>query len=248
MKKGFTKAWRKELLSDIWLMPPLYFKVWYYLRQKAQHEPFLFPTPKGYGIWVLPGQRLTSLQEIADGVKWSEWGREVVPNKKTIDCILKWLVDEEMIIIESNAKGTLISIINWDTYNHVDELESNAQETDSIPRSGHKKRMLKNVEETKDKTYTLEDGRILTQREFFELLWKAYPKKEDKPTAYKRFCSSVKSDKDADRINAALAAYLAMLDENKDWRKPQGGCVWFGKWEGWIPEGYDGAAKYDDTS
>jgi hypothetical protein len=147
MKKGYTKAWRKELDSEIWMMPPLYLKVWYWLRHKVQHDPFLFPTHKGIGVWVLPGQRLTSLQEIAEGVKWSEWGREIIPNKKTIKAVLDWMVYEEMVTIESNAKGTLISIINWDTYNHVDIVESNAIGT----RSGSpKERALDTRKECKE--------------------------------------------------------------------------------------------------
>lgn len=142
MKKGFTKAWRKELDSDVWAMPPLYHRVWYWIRQKAQHETFLFPTPK-LGIWILPGQRLTSLQQIAEGVKWYEWGKEIVPNKKTIKDIIDSLESWGMIEVESNAKGTLVTVVNWDTYNNVSSEESNAE----VTPSGHKKRMKENEEE-----------------------------------------------------------------------------------------------------
>lgn len=141
MKKGFTKAWRKELDSDIWAMPPLYHRVWFWIRQKAQHEVFLFPTPK-FGIWVLPGQRLTSLQQIAEGVKWYEWGKEIIPNKKTIKDIISSLELWGMIEVESNSKGTLITIVNWDTYNNVVTEESNA----GVTPTGYKKRMKENEE------------------------------------------------------------------------------------------------------
>lgn len=160
MKKGYTKAWRKELDSEIWLMPPLYLKVWYWLRHKVQHDPFLFPTHKGIGVWVLPGQRLTSLQEIAEGVKWSEWGKEIIPNKKTIKTVLDWMVDEGMVTIESNAKGTLISIINWDTYNHVDVVESNAKGTRSGSRSERGLDTRKECKECKECKEVKEEGVI----------------------------------------------------------------------------------------
>jgi len=140
MRKGFTKAWRKELDSDLWLMPPIYHRVWYCLRQKVQHQKFLFPTNRTYGIWVLSGQRITSYQEIAEWCKWSEWGREKLPNKKTIKTVLDYLKQEGMIDVEGNAKGTLISIVKWDTYNNADGLKSNGE----VTVSGHKKRMLKN--------------------------------------------------------------------------------------------------------
>jgi len=118
---GYTKAWRKELESEVWLMPPLYIKVWYYLRHIVQWKPFLFPSKGKFGIWVLPGQRILSIRQIAEGVKWVEWGKEVIPNTKTISEILKWFEDREMIVVESNAKGTLITITNWDTYQGEDE-------------------------------------------------------------------------------------------------------------------------------
>lgn len=98
-------------------MPPLYHRVWYWLRMNVQYETFLFPTKGRYGIYVAPGQKIASIQQIAEGVKWTEWGREVVPNKKTIRDILGWLQSREMIAVESNAKGTLITIVNWHTYN-----------------------------------------------------------------------------------------------------------------------------------
>lgn len=144
---GFGKSYRKELHSEIWLMPPLYHRTWYWLRMNVQYETFLFPTQGKHGIWVLPGQRITSLQQIAEGVKWTEWGREVIPNKKSIKVILEWLQSREMVTVESNAKGTLITVVNWHTYNWVtDEKvtgESNAEETPS----GHKEEGIERKEE-----------------------------------------------------------------------------------------------------
>lgn len=96
----------------------------------------MFPTTKGFGIWVLPGQRITSYQQIAEGVSWVEWGVEKTPNKKTIKDVVDWLAQEGMIIIESNAHGTVISIMNWGIYNCLESAESNAGETHHGQRSG----------------------------------------------------------------------------------------------------------------
>lgn len=131
------------------MMPPVYHRVWYWLRLNVQHETYLFPTREKVGIWVLPGQRITSLQQIAEGVKWTEWGKEKVPNKRTIKAVLDWLEAQEMVTIESNAKGTLITIVNWHSYNHVADgkvtVKSNAQYT----RSAHKEEEI----EKKDKKH-----------------------------------------------------------------------------------------------
>jgi hypothetical protein len=130
MKRGYTKSYRKELDSDIWIMPPLYHRVWFYLRSKAKWEQQLFPTKKKFGIWVNPGQLITSIDLIAYGVQWTEWGKEKKPNKKTIKSILNWLEGNGMILVESNATGTFINIVNWGTYNDNNQenvTESNQQ-------------------------------------------------------------------------------------------------------------------------
>lgn len=148
---GFSKSWRKELESEIWLMAPLYHRVWYWLRMNMQHELFLFPTRGKFGIWVLPGQRITSLQQIADGVKWIEWGKERVPNKKTIVAVLDWLVSREMVTVESNSKGTLISLVNWSTYNGNSSKKVTAESNTEYTRSGHKGEGIEGIE-VKSKT------------------------------------------------------------------------------------------------
>jgi len=124
--------------SEVWLMPPIYHRVWYWLRMNVQHEPFLFPTREKFGIWVLPGQRITSLQLIAEGVKWVEWGREVIPNKKTIKDVLDWLIHREMVTAESNAKGTFITLVNWSSYNRTPDQKVTAESNSQGTRSGHK--------------------------------------------------------------------------------------------------------------
>jgi len=129
----------------------------------VQYEPFLFPTRGTLGIWVLPGQRITSLQQIAEGVKWSEWGREVIPNKKSIRDILTWLESREMVTVESNAKGTLITVVNWHTYNDYSgfrEEKVSGQSISEVTRSGHKEKGIKGKEVKTTKTFSPEALRL----------------------------------------------------------------------------------------
>ena len=120
MRVGFTKAYRKELDSDIWKMPPLYQRVFFYLRQEAVWQPETFPTRKGYGIALNPGQLITSFSTIADGVSWYEYGVKKIPNKKMIKSILEWLESNSMVTVFSNRHGTFIMLINWDVYNGIE--------------------------------------------------------------------------------------------------------------------------------
>lgn len=126
--QGWIKDHRKELLSDIWLMPPLYHRVWQYLKYKVNHKPREYPTPEGK-VFVDTGETVTSLRQIAEAVKWIEYGVERVPSPKTIRMILEWLEGEKMIARESNRKGTRIKVLNYSVYQGEDSGESNTKET-----------------------------------------------------------------------------------------------------------------------
>lgn len=129
--KGYIKDYRKELQSDIWLMPPLYHRVWQYLKYKVNHKENKIPMRDGSFLTVKTGQHLTSIRSIADNVGWYERGVFKAPNPKTISSILNWLEKQNMIKIdrgEGNRQYTLISLLNWDSYQSNDD-ESNSQYT-----------------------------------------------------------------------------------------------------------------------
>ncbi len=117
-------AWRRELDSIVWQMPPLYHRVFYYLRQRARWKTECVPTNRGLGMWVTPGMVVTSYDHIARGVAYYERGIERVPSKKTIGSVLKWLEHNSIITVKSNAMGSVIFIRNWDKYQNVREYTS----------------------------------------------------------------------------------------------------------------------------
>jgi len=128
-KPGFIKSWRREMESDIWIMPPLYHRVWHYLLQSVSWEKNTFPTKNMFSIHLNPGQGLFSISQIVDGVSWVERSVKKQPNKKTILDILRWLEFQGMIARESNGSGTYISISNWCKY----QSEEKPKVTESIP-------------------------------------------------------------------------------------------------------------------
>lgn len=146
MEIGYTKAYRKELNSDIWKMPPLYQRVFYCLRQKAAWKSETFPTRKIFNIALNPGQLITSLSIISEDVSWYEYGVKKVPNKKTIKDILGWLESNAMVTTFSNRHGTFITITNWDTYNNIDDekVTQNNQQFETL-----EKRSLDTLKEVK---------------------------------------------------------------------------------------------------
>jgi hypothetical protein len=130
---GFIKDYRQELESEVWLMPPLYHRVWQWLKYNVNHTEANVPLRDGTTVLVKPGERITSIRKIAEGVAWYERGILKEPNPRTISEILKWLTKKEMVVVsngESNRQYTLVSLINWDVYQEKENKsngESNAQ-------------------------------------------------------------------------------------------------------------------------
>lgn len=116
---GFIKDFRSELKSDIWMMPPLYHRVWQYLKYKVNHSANKIPMEDGNFFSIEPGQHLTSVRSIAQGVGYYEGLVWKEPNPKTISSILSWLEKQEMIKIDrgrGNRQYTLVTVLNWALY------------------------------------------------------------------------------------------------------------------------------------
>jgi len=147
---GFIQDYRKELDSDIWLMPPLYHRVWQYLKYKANYDVGEIPMRDGSTFRVEPGQHLTSVRQIAKGVGWYEGKAWKEPNPKTIDTILKWLEKKSMISINrgtGNREYTLVTLINWAIYQH-EAVSSNSKvtaEKQLVDIKNNKEKELKNI-------------------------------------------------------------------------------------------------------
>ncbi len=145
MDSGWFKFHRKTTSSLIWQMPPMYLKVWIWLLQKANHEERRVPTTNLGVVIVGRGQVMTSLDRIAEAVKHKDRNKIYKPAKKTIQRMLQWLEKQGMIVLERTYKTeggsgqagdklcqrvlTLITIVNWDTYN--DRKKSNVKGCDT---------------------------------------------------------------------------------------------------------------------
>lgn len=159
--QGFIKDYRKELQSDIWLMPPLYHRVWQYLKYQVNHESSEIPMKDGSKFRIEKGQHLTSVRAIAKGVGWYENMVFKEPNPKTITVILDWLVQNGMIEIsrgKGNRQYTLITLLNWEKYQSKDD-DGNSKVTRNGEGRKHETDINKNNKndlknDKKDKTYS----------------------------------------------------------------------------------------------
>lgn len=161
---GWIKDWRKELESNIWLMPPLYHRVWQWIKYNVNHEPNKVPFKDGKVVEVGKGEKITSYRQIANGVGYYERGIWREPNVKTIRDILEWLRNEQMIDIESNSQYTRIKVLNWGIYQAPDQDVSNSQETVS------KQSLDTNKNDKNDKKIKYGEYVLLTEAEYGQLV------------------------------------------------------------------------------
>jgi len=112
-------------------MPPLYLRVFERLLIEANHQDNEIPyKKKGEQIigkkLIKRGERLTSVRDICRWVMWYERGKEIIPNPKTIQNILDWLVENGMIEIygvKGNRTETHYKIVNYNDYQQKDSDE-----------------------------------------------------------------------------------------------------------------------------
>ena len=125
---GFIYDFRQELESNIWLMPPMYHRVWQWIKYSVNHSEAKIPNKDGTMTTIKPGQRATSYRQIAKGVGYYEGLHWKEPNAKTIKAILDWMVKQEMISLKGNSQGTVITVANWGLY-QKEKARGNTKET-----------------------------------------------------------------------------------------------------------------------
>jgi hypothetical protein len=100
-------------------MPPLYHRVWQWLKYQVNHDDADIPLSDGTRLYIKRGQHLTSIRNIARGVGWYEGAFWKEPNPKTISKILDWLENSKMVQIDrgrGNRQYTLITLVKYEDY------------------------------------------------------------------------------------------------------------------------------------
>jgi uncharacterized phage protein (TIGR02220 family) len=149
---GWIADFRKELESDVWRMPPMYHRVWQYLKYKVNHEEQNIPNRDGTFTTIKPGQHATSYRIIARDVGYYEGLKRREPNAKTIKVILDWLEKNSMITVKGNTQGTIITLVSWDKYQSK-VVKGNTKETrkkHEVDTNNKEEQLLNNEKEVKD--------------------------------------------------------------------------------------------------
>lgn len=147
---GWVKLHRKIIDSDIYQMPPLYMRVFLRLILEANHQdaeiPYKEQGQKTIGKKLIKrGERLTSVRDICKWVAWYERGKLKEPNPKTVQEILDWLENNNMIEIygvKGNRKETHYKIVNYDIYQDIDSDKVTEKKQQSNSKTTEKKQSL----------------------------------------------------------------------------------------------------------
>jgi hypothetical protein len=155
---GYIYDYRQELESNIWLMPPMYHRVWQWIKYKVNHSKAEIPNRDGSMTTIYPGQHATSYRQIAKGVGYYEGKSWKEPNVKTVKSILDWMVKQNMIAVKGNTEGTIITVENWVVY-QSEKPKGNTKRMAEGTRSKHlmdtNNKELMNEEEMSNKKETV---------------------------------------------------------------------------------------------
>jgi predicted transcriptional regulator len=208
--KGYIKDYRKELQSDIWMMPPLYHRVWQYLKYKVNHNPAKIPMEDGNFFTINPGQHLSSVRGIAEGVGYYEGLKWKSPNPKTISTILSWLEKQGMITIDrgrGNRQYTLITLLNWEEHQSKTE-EGNKKETGS----GEGKKQLADINKNDKECLKNDKEKDNTVSIIFDhYISKNIINHQKITSAMRRAINARLKDYDLDQIKKAIDNYSQVL-------------------------------------
>jgi hypothetical protein len=128
MNRGYVKLWRKTIDSKVFADPDL-FKLWCLCLLKANHrKAYVAVDGLREPVEVLPGQFITGRYSLH-----SEYYPKRKKNQKSPDTLWRWLkILENMgnLHIKSHSKYSVITIINWDSFQAeaTGDTQQNAQQ------------------------------------------------------------------------------------------------------------------------
>lgn len=211
MPSGWIKLHRKILDCFIWQDKPFdKARAWIDLLLLAVHSEKKMLIDGDVTV-INRGSFFTSRIKLAD-----RWGWSV----KKVDSYLNLLEKEEMIATVRTAKGTAITIVNYENYQLDGATEDITKDTAEVTAEDIQNKNDKNIKNVKNNMCKKE------AQELFEKLWQIYPVKKGKgqvSIAAKQRLLKVGYDEMA----RAIDRYKSELEKDSSWRKPQNGSTFF---------------------
>jgi hypothetical protein len=222
---GYYIKSRAIELSDIAVAPPHIREAWDWLIKEANHKDY-----KGFKR----GQVLCTYNDIIEGLKWYVGWCKKTYTKAHIETAVKYLKNKDMITTKRTTRGMFVTICNYSYFQDPQNYSNRQGIPDSEPQrkpqgnlheEGQELRPDKQEEERKEKEKLIKD--------WFEDIYKLYPKRDSKSQSFKHFSSSIKTEQDYTNIKIALTNYENEL-RIETWKKPQSAKTWFNNWQDWL--------------
>lgn len=155
--EGWIKFHRKILDNPIVCKDSDYFAVWCYLLLNATHTEYdaMF---KGERITLKPGQLLTGRKSISKQFKIDE---------SKVKRILISLENDQQIDRQRSSQNSLISILNWGSYQNNDQ-QNDQTVTSDCPASDQQVTTNKNVKKEKNDKECKENNIYTQEKEIFD--------------------------------------------------------------------------------
>ena len=136
MERGWYKTWRKETDSAVWEMPAMYYRMWHWMLSQAAHKA------NASRRRMKPGVFTTTHRQMREKLSW--WQNDAMKqhSPNTIQSMLRWFEEQEMIGCEDKGRYTRITVKKWDIY-HDDRFSQRNDRSnggDSIFKNGTRRR------------------------------------------------------------------------------------------------------------
>lgn len=202
--KGYIRLHRQ--IQDCWVWDDKFSKgqAWVDLLLSANHRDKKMPFNDEI-VTIERGQYLTSMRKLADRWGW---------NRSTVSRFLKLLEKDEMITTNVTTSHTLITIVNYDIYQYVEDESVTPSVPPSIPPTI--------PEGSHEPTQTINDNKCINEKKDiynaqFLKFWSIYPRKVDKKKAYKCYQTRLKEGFSEEELMQAAQNYAdECKKENRD--------------------------------
>ncbi len=209
MEDGWIKLWRKSFDSQVFQDSDLW-KLWTWCLMKATHREIWIPVLTGRGstqVNLKPGQFIFGRFEAA---------KELKMKPSSVRYRMQKLKSIGNLDIKVDTHFSIISVLNWDTYQHneINIEQATEQATDrQLTGNGQATDTNKNVKNDKN-------DKNIKNKPFpmFDIFWSAYPKKKSKGDAEKAW---LKIRPNEDLLKKILLK-IEIFKQAEQWQKDGG--------------------------
>lgn len=214
---------KARCIQNSWIAtaPPYVREIWDWLLKEANHSD-----GKSGNHIIKRGQLFRSYQDIRDGLKWTIGYRTCRYNENQTKKAMKALRKELMITTMKELGGVLITICNYDFYQHPKNYDrTNERTNESTTREPIKNHPLPD-NNNKNKN---------DNNNYFAQFWELYPLKKGKEKAREKWNTKVISDEMAllviEAVKKQLHAEMFDLREKKKYCPHPATWLHQGRWE-----------------